>query len=83
MVFSFLLLILLSDLAFEVAVAIACVLLPRLRSCPDNSVAIDSNVSGFEHIRLIRRSFYMEHFCCSIPTQVDYATHRPTDPVAV
>ena len=28
----------------------------RLRSWSDNSVALDSNVSGFEHIRLIRRA---------------------------
>ena len=36
--------------------AIDCMLYPRLRSWSDNSVALDSNVSGFELIRLIRRA---------------------------
>ena len=55
-------------------------ILIRLRSWSDNSVALDSNVSGFEHIRLIRRAIlygtfllqcygepnYTEYFCCSV-----------------
>ena len=46
----------LCDLAFEVAVAIDCMLKPRLRSWSDNSDAVDSNVLGLEHIRLIWRA---------------------------